>query len=134
MNPHAIDVTKASYARCLASPRFLSDFYQRFFANCPAAEPLFAQTDFERQIRLLQHAIGLLIAFAHQPADDPSLLTRLARKHGPDELAIEPLWYPIFLRSLIETAAKHDPEFTPAVAGAWHEALTPGIEFMAKFH
>jgi hemoglobin-like flavoprotein len=131
MTPDAVSLTKASYARCLGSPEFLTAFYQQFFADCPDARPLFAHTEFSRQTRLLQHAIGLLIAFAHQPAEDPPVLARLAEKHGSAGLDINRSWYPVFLESLIRTVSRHDPQFTPLIGSAWRETLSPGIAYMA---
>jgi hemoglobin-like flavoprotein len=133
MSQDAVSLTKASYTRCLASPEFLTAFYQQFFADCPGARPLFAHTDFSRQTRLLQHAIGLLIAFTHQPAEGPQLLARLAEKHGPANLNIDSSWYPVFLESLIQTVRRHDPEFTPLLEAAWREVLSPGIAYMAGY-
>jgi hemoglobin-like flavoprotein len=133
MNRDAVSLTKASYARCLASPEFLPAFYQQFFTDCPVVRPLFAHTDFSRQTKLLQHAIGLLIAYTHQPPEGPQVLARLAEKHGPSGLNIDPSWYPVFLESLIRTVSRYDPEFTPLIGAAWREALSPGIAYMANY-
>ena len=133
MMTDAVAITKASYSRCLESPDFLGAFYKQFFSICPDARPLFSHTDFDRQTRLLQHAIGLLIAFSHQPPEGPSVLDRLTAKHGPRELNIKPSWYPLFLESLVLTAGRHDPEFTPEIAQAWRDAVGPGVEYMAKY-
>ncbi|HEY7682173.1 MAG TPA: globin [Gemmatimonadales bacterium] len=132
MDPDPIATAKASYARCEANPDFLQGFYRHFFATCPAAETLFARTDFARQIKLLRHAIGLLLAFPSQPREEPTLLTRLAEKHGPRGLNIDPSWYPLFVESLLQSVREHDPGFTPAVGLAWREALRPGITYMQE--
>jgi len=128
-----LTVTRASYARCLTVEGFLEAFYRHFFRACPEAEPLFARTDLPRQARLLQHAIGLLLLFPTRSLREPTVLTRLAVKHGPGELNIDPAWYPLFLESLVETAREHDPEFSPEVAAAWRETLKPGIAYMQRF-
>jgi hemoglobin-like flavoprotein len=133
MKTDPVATTKASYSRCLESPDFLGSFYQEFFKTCPDARALFSHTDFDRQTRLLQHAIGLLIAFPNEPVDGPSVLDRLAAKHGPKGLNIQPSWYPLFLDSLVRTVARHDPEFSTEIAQAWQDALTPGIDYMVKY-
>jgi hemoglobin-like flavoprotein len=130
MSPDSIDLTKASYHRCLASPGFLAAFYEQFFADCPGARELFAHTDLAKQTRLLQHAIGLLIAFPKQPSEGPRLLARLAEKHGTSELNIEPGSYAIFLDCLIDTVSRHDPQFNPRLGAAWRETLAPGVNYM----
>lgn len=132
MKPDAVTVAKASFTRCLATPDFLLAFYQNFFRTCPAAEPMFATIDLTRQARLLQHALGLLLAFPATSAVEPTVLTRLAIKHGPEGMNIDPGWYAPFLEALVESAASHDPDFTPAVAAAWREAVEPGMTYMQR--
>jgi hemoglobin-like flavoprotein len=133
MDPELLTVVKDSYTRCLRGSDFLPAFYRHFFRACPAAEPLFARTDLDRQARLLQHALGLLLTFPKEPPGEPSLLTRLAAKHGPGEMNINPAWYPLFLQALVETAEQFDPEFTPALADAWRAVLTPGLAYMQSY-
>ena len=130
MKPDAVAVAKASYARCLGTPDFLLTFYRNFFRACPAAEPMFAGIEIARQAKLLQHALGLLLAFPATSDHEPTVLTRLAVKHGPEGLNIDPDWYPVFVEALVKSAAEHDPEFTPATADAWREAVKPGMEYM----
>ncbi len=133
MTDDAVAVAKASYARCLRAPEFLLAFYGNFFRACPPAEPLFAKVDLPRQARLLQHAVGLLLAFPKGPPKEPTLLSRLAVKHGPGGLDINPEWYAPFCEALIETASQHDPGFTPATGDAWRQALAPGITYMKEY-
>jgi hemoglobin-like flavoprotein len=127
----AADVAKTSYARCAAGDDFFAAFYQRFFRACPDAEPFFAQTDFERQHRLLRHAVGLLLAFPGQPAAEPGILTRLAERHSRRDLAVPPAFYGPFIDSLVATVAAHDPQFSPAVEQAWRATLAPGIAYLS---
>jgi hemoglobin-like flavoprotein len=134
MNPESVAVAKASYSRCQDQPDFLLAFYRQFFRICPAAEPLFARTDLDRQARLLQHALGLLLAFPAQPLKEPTVLTRLAIRHGPDDLNIDPAWYPLFLEALVTTVSAHDPQFTARTAEAWREALRPGLTYMQQYN
>ena len=134
MRSEAIPIAKRSYERCCAAPDFITSFYRNFFTACPEAEAMFAQTDFDRQARLLRHAIGLLFIFPDQVSNEPTILSRLAEKHSRRELNVDPEWYPLFGDSLILTASQHDPEFSPAVAAAWREAVAPGIEYMKAKH
>lgn len=126
-----LDAAQASYERCRLSETFLADFYEAFLGSDPAIPPLFAHTDFDRQRRLLQHALGLLFSFARRP--NPNLLERIATRHGPAEMNIPADHYPRFLDALLLAVQKHDPEATPAVAEAWRAALAPGIRYMARF-
>jgi hemoglobin-like flavoprotein len=126
----AVALAKASYQRCQQAPDFFATFYQRFFEACPVARPMFVNTDFARQHKLLQHAIGLLLAYDQQPKDGPNLLTRVAERHGRDDLKVDPAYFDDFLRSLIQTASELDPEFTPETDAAWREAAAAGIAYM----
>jgi hemoglobin-like flavoprotein len=123
-------IAKASYDRCCAVPQFFQSFYETFFQACPEAKPLFAGTDFDRQTRLLRHAIGLLLIFPRQPDGEPTLLTRLAERHSRRGLAIAPRLYAPFVEALLATVRRHDPECTPAVERAWRETVSQGVTYM----
>lgn len=125
---------KASYDRCCQSPDFLHTFYRNFIAACPAAGPLFAHTDFDRQTRLLRHAIGLLLVFPTQSGQEPPLLARVAERHSRRELNVDPSLYRPFIDTLIETVKRFDPECTLAVEAAWRATVAPGVEYMKSKH
>jgi hemoglobin-like flavoprotein len=126
----AVVLAKASYQRCQQAPHFFESFYRRFFENCPAARPMFVHTDFARQHRLLQHALGLLLSDNQGLDQEPNLLTRVAERHGRNDLKIDPAYYTEFLDSLIQTARELDPEFTGDTEAAWREATAKGIAYM----
>jgi hemoglobin-like flavoprotein len=125
-----VTVAKASYTRCRAEPDFFAAFYRNFFAACPRAAPLFAQTDFARQHKLLRHAFALLLLYPGQRASEPDLLTRIAERHSRRDLDIDPALYGPFVDSLIVTVRQHDPEFAPAVERAWRRTVAVGVAFM----
>lgn len=127
---NAVALAKASYQRCQLVPSFFEAFYQHFFASCPAARPMFAKTDFARQHKLLQHAIGLLLSYDGQPHEEPNLLTRVAERHGRHDLKVDPSHFDDFIESLIQTAGEFDPEWSPATAAAWRDATAAGIAYM----
>ncbi len=81
--PETVAAARASYQRCCRAPEFFACFYRNFFRACPQAEPLFARTDFQRQHKLLQHAIGLLLSFSGAPAAEPALLNRVTVEETP---------------------------------------------------
>lgn len=129
-NP-VLDLAQASYARCLAAePAFFRTFYDRFLASDPAIPPHFAKTRFDKQDRLLQHGISILLVYARRP--DPSLLQRLAERHGPRELNIPAPLYVQFVDSFVATVRQYDPAFDGSVEAAWRSALAPGIDFMSR--
>jgi hemoglobin-like flavoprotein len=130
-------IAKASFDRCSAVPDFLAGFYRHFFAACPEAQPLFARTDFQRQVKLLRDAIGLLLIapfLATDGAQAPTLLSKVAERHSRRHLNIEPRFYPPFVDSLIATIAASDPEYSPAVEAAWRAAIAKGVSYMQSHY
>jgi hemoglobin-like flavoprotein len=125
-------VANASYQRCCENPGFFEGFYRNFFTICPEAAPRFANTDFERQIKLLRHAFGLLLIFPKQPDAEPTLLTRLAERHGRRDLNVPPSFYPPFVDSLIATVKQCDPACTPQVEDAWRRTVDKGVTYMGS--
>jgi hemoglobin-like flavoprotein len=125
---------KASFDRCCARTDFFVCFYRNFFRTCPEVEPLFAHTDFHRQMGLLRHAIGLLLIFPNQPKTEPTVLTRVADRHGRADLDISPEFYGGFVEALLQTVAEHDPAFDDAVDAAWRKTIAPGIAYMQARH
>lgn len=123
-------VAQASYARCAEAPGFFGAFYKKFLEACPEAVPMFADTDFERQHRLLQHAIGLLLAFPNQPRSEPTVLARLAERHSRRDLNVHPKHYRSFVDSLIATVREHDADFDPKIEAAWRSTVALGVEYM----
>lgn len=127
--PDAI-AAKASFQRCCQAPDFFPCFYRHFFHACPDAEPLFARTDFKRQHKLLQHAIGLLLNYPHQPTGDPNILRRVAERHSRRDLGIAPSMYEPFVEALLRTVREHDARCDDAVEAAWRRTLAPGVAYM----
>lgn len=127
-------LAKASYDRCCKAPDFLQAFYRNFLTACPEAAPRFAHTDFDQQIKLLRHAIGLLLIFPTQPIKEPTLLARVAERHSRRDLDIDPALYRPFIDALITTVKQFDGACTPAVEAAWRETVAPGVEYMKAKH
>ena len=126
----ARDLASASYQRCAEQPGFFESFYHHFFAVCPEAAPRFAHTDFERQNRLLRHALGLLLIFPKEPDVEPTLLTRVAERHSRRDLNVLPSLYPPFVDSLIATIKQYDPAYSPEVETAWRRTVAKGVAYM----
>jgi hemoglobin-like flavoprotein len=125
-SPHHI--AQQSYSRCLRSPDFLPRFYERLLASDPAVPPMFAKTEFPRQFRLLQHALGLLLSYGNKR--DDLLLERLAAKHSAKSINVPPPMYALFVDSLLLAIREFDEHCDGEVEGAWRDALRPGLDFM----
>jgi hemoglobin-like flavoprotein len=125
-----VATARESYQRCCQSPGFPECFYRNLFMVAPHVETRFANTDFERQHRLLQHAIGLLLSFPTQPATEPTILRRVADRHKAADLDVPPDWYADFVEALIQTVSERDDQHSDDVTAAWRATVAPGIEYM----
>lgn len=128
MQQTAHALAQESYSRCLRSPRFFASFYEHLLASDPAVPPMFAETEFPKQYKLLQHGLGLLLSYGNKR--DEALLERIALRHSPAGVNVHPSMYPLFVDSLLATVREQDPRCTGETESAWREALRPGIEFM----
>jgi len=126
--PELIQIAEDSLKR-IQGEAFFQAFYRRLLGSNPAFPPMFAKTDFQRQHKLLQHGLGLLLIFAKRR--NPSLLARIADRHSGHDLNILPAHYPNFVDSLVATAREFDPQFSPAIEEAWRRSVAPGITFMS---
>lgn len=126
----AMATAKASFRRCCASPGFFAAFYSNFFGRCPEAKPMFAETDFERQYKLLQHGLYLLLIFPGEPETDESIMARVADRHSRRDLDVDPTMYPKWVDAMIDTVREYDTQFSAEVENAWRKSMAPGIEYM----
>lgn len=130
VSPTQLELARASYARCQLAPEFFRSFYNRFLASDPSIPPYFAETRFDRQEKLLQHGVSLLLVYAGRP--NPSLLDRIAERHGHSGLGIPAQLFAPFVESFLATVREFDPGADAATEAAWREALGPGVEYVMR--
>ena len=126
-----IHIAEESYRRCQSEP-FFRAFYRTLLASNETIRTMFARTDFDRQIKLLQHSIGLLFVYAKRR--NPAILERIAARHGRRDVNVAPELYPLFVESLMATVKEFDPHYGSEVEQAWRMAIAPGIEFMSGWY
>lgn len=129
MNAH-LDAVTASYHRCRANESFLDRFYERFLAKSPAIAHKFRHTDFERQKLMLRESLISMLLFNQDVGTARQELERLAARHSRKQLDIAPYMYELWLDSLCETVAEHDPEYTPELEQEWRDAMKAGIKLL----
>jgi len=118
-----------SLERCRhAAPHFLDAFYDRFLATSPEVRALFGDTDFAHQKRMLTMSFYTLLGAAHGHPEGRVHIERLATLHAAR--GVQQVFYDTWLGCLVETVAQCDPAFSPAVADAWHQFMTLGIDVM----
>ena len=108
---------------------FIDGFYDRFLACSPEIANKFANTDFDKQKRMLLLSM-IHVASYFASGESGQVLEDLARKHSQKELDIEPHLYDYWLESLLSTVENYDPEFNEDVRESWRTVLTPGMEYM----
>jgi hemoglobin-like flavoprotein len=127
-----VELAEESYHRCTGAPGFFPALYELLLASDARIPPMFAETKFERQHKLLQHGLGILLIYAKRP--NPALLERIATRHSRSDVGVAPDLYPRFVDALVQAVERFDPEYRPEVADAWRRATEPGIAFMqAKY-
>jgi hemoglobin-like flavoprotein len=105
-------------------------FYDILLESHPAIPPMFENTYFPRQRKLLQHGLGLLLSFSNKP--DDAILERIAARHSVNGLDVDPELYPCFVDSLVEVVRQSDPKFDDEIEQACRDAVEPGIDFIRR--
>lgn len=122
----------ASLKRCLAVSGFMESFYASFVAASEEVQEKFRNTDLQRQARMLSDSLYVLAVAVQGQEGSPAWgdMPRLAARHSRKDLDIQPALYDHWLACLLDTARRHDPQFTPEVDAAWRATLAVGIEYM----
>jgi hemoglobin-like flavoprotein len=94
----------------------------------PDIPPMFARTDFPHQKLMLRESILEMLVFA-QTGSGHAEIERLAERHR--QLNVKPRHYELWLDSLCEALAKHDPKFDSVLEQKWRDAMRKGIELMS---
>jgi hypothetical protein len=115
-----------SYLRCVVSDQdgFFKRFYELFTAADSGVSRVFARTNMERQISMLQESLLYMIDFANSKAANVRI-QRIATYHGSNELDV-----PSHLFDLVSTVRERDPQFESHIEVAWRVFLAPGIAFI----
>lgn len=107
-------------------------FYERFFAQVPAAGPFFASTNMNHQASVLQMSLQVIEQFsAHGYEAVGDYLKVLGFKHR--ERGIPREMYAQWREILLETLAGfHGKEWNSQLAAAWAQALNLSIDKMLE--
>jgi serine/threonine protein kinase len=125
---------KASYLRLQSRGieglrSFFEAFYRNLFEACPDVEAHFRPIDMERQYRILNNAVHVLLEFDPDAPGAREHVSALASKHAG--LGLTRRHYELFLESLARTLAESQV-CGEAELDAWRETLRPAIEFMGN--
>ena len=127
-SPDEIRLFNDSVDCCVANPRFMDIFYDRFIGGSEDVAARFADTDMERQKRALKASLytAMLAADGNGPAIDH--LLELSRGHR--ERAIEAHHYDLWLDCLLATVRECGAPTDVRVEKAWRGVLAFAIELM----
>lgn len=128
LSPDDIRIFNDSLDRCVADPRFMDVFYDRFISGSEEVAAKFAATDMSRQKRALKASLytAMLAADGNQPAIDH--LLELSRSHHG--LAIGPHLYDRWRDCLIAAVRQCGRPFDVRTERAWLGVLSFAIELM----
>ena len=111
---------------------FFRRFYEVFSASSDEVAHKFADTDIDKQVRVLQKAMFHLISF-YLVKNTNDFMEDIALSHDQDHLDINPGLYDLWLDSLLQTVAEMDVDARKDTELAWKIVMTPGILYL-KFH
>jgi serine/threonine protein kinase len=120
-----------SYLRfqAMGEHRFFGKFYANLFKAMPEVESYFHSIDMERQHRILNDAILILLDFRPDSSIARAKLEELESRHA--KLGLTERHYGLFVDILVKTIEELD-ESEQAQLEAWRSALAPGLEFICK--
>ena len=123
-----------SYLRCVVSDQdgFFKRFYQLFVAADPEISKMFANTNMERQISLLQESLLHMIDFSNSKVANERM-HQVATYHGSSEMNIPLHMFDLWMDRLIATVQERDTQFSPQIETAWRVCLSPGIAFIKSY-
>lgn len=113
--------------------RFFDRFYELFTDASEEVREKFANTDMERQRRMLRQSLAYLVNYYASHNVDEFLL-RIAVRHSRADLDIRPGLYDLWMEKLLETVAEFDRQFDEDVARGWRQVLAPGIAYMRSMY
>lgn len=115
------------------SVSFFEDFYQRYLEADPRISQLFRHTDMAQQQKVMEKSLyRLLVFYATNRSDD--YIEQVATRHNRHNHNVPPALYDLWLETLLQTVATHDPRFDDGINLAWRLVLSPGITYMKFKH
>lgn len=123
-----------SYLRCVVSDQdaFFRRFYELFTAAHTEVSQLFARTNMDRQISMLQESLLYMIDFANSKVASDRM-HRVAKYHGSGGMNIRSHLFDLWMDCLVDTVRERDTQFDSHIETAWRVFLASGITFV-KLH
>ena len=122
------DNVVASYHRCRQSETFFDTFNETFLRKSPEIASKFVHTDFARQKLMIKQSLLEMLNYYCGIESSRQEIEQLGKLHR--QLEVRPKHYELWLDSLCQAVAKHDPEYRVELREQWREAMRPGIALM----
>jgi hypothetical protein len=117
-----------SLRRCYASKTFYDEFFGSLARRVPEAVKLFDGATEIVLKNFLRNALTLILMDAAGSPHATAKLKQVHQRHGPDDLNLNPAWFPEWTASVLEAVAKSDPETSSSLLAAWERVLTPSVK------
>jgi hemoglobin-like flavoprotein len=131
MDPEVLATFHDSFHRCKAVPGFFDSFYKKLLSSSDEVREKFADTDFERQKRVLRNSFYLLMLAAQDKENGPEeYLEDIAIRHDAEHLDVAPHLYSLWLECLLHTVQETDPNYSAEVEEAWRELMNVGVLYL----
>ena len=127
---YADEAVRASLERCERNGEFGRVFYETFLGSSPEVAPYFANTDFERQRKVLRDSVHMMVSRDVAEPRMREMLDRLGEAHGRGGRNILPRLYELWLDSICDTARALDPDWDDSLERKWRVRLRPGMQII----
>ena len=127
-----VAIFRSSYSRCTLDPEFITTFHRIFITTSADALTHFSHIPEERQKKMLEYAIYLLMLSIDDNPDANMCLEQLGTSHNT--MSIKPDLYDHWLNSLVTAVENYDGKAHPEIGSIWREVLAPGLELMKGQH
>ncbi|MDH5655511.1 MAG: globin [Spirochaetia bacterium] len=123
-----------SFGQVSINPEFFNSFYEIFLNSSPEIKPLFSQTDFDKQKKLLKKGISYMILFAKETLAGKQALEAIAKIHDREHKNIKPELYAFWIDSLCKALSQYDRNWDENTEKAWRDVMEPGIKYFVALY
>jgi len=121
-----------SFERCDAQGAFADTFYKIFLSKSQEIRDMFKNTNFPRQKKLLRASVYILVLQDITTPKAQNIMSKIGATHSRSKLDIPPRLYPVWLDSLCETIATHDPDYSETLEAHWREIMSEPIRHITN--
>jgi len=129
------EIFNNSYERCQRRTDFFDRFYDNYVAANATVAQKFANTDMDKQNRMLRASLHMLMALRSTDAKEAITYFRgVGEVHSHNDRDIRPEMYDLWLVCLLRTVQECDDRYDENVARAWKKVLAGGIQIMKSMY